>query len=226
MAGLAPDSLRLGLVAHWTCDEGSGGTLVDHSGNHHDGTIDGATWTDGHFAGALHFEQGNSVTVPSFPQATNGWTVSLWNRSPAGDYGSDFLTLVSAEIPFVGGWEWNVRLSPSDTRYHFGYPHGGDADTDYNYNDCRCVETSQWTHMVGVVDGDARRLSIYKNGVLQEETAVTDTIQPGSSDLFMGRWYLQDRMLVGDLDDIVIYNRALVPAEIRALFTQPAPDPR
>jgi hypothetical protein len=225
VAGLAPDSIRLGIVAHWTFDEGSGNTLVDHSGNGHDGTIAGATWIDGRFAGALHFELGNSVTVPSFPQATSSWSVSLWNRPPPGDQGSDYLTLISTEIPFVGGWEWNVRLSPSDTGYHFAYPRGGDATYEYNYDDCKCVETSQWNHMVGVVDGDAMRLSIYKNGALQVATGVTDRIQPGSSDLYIGRWYQLDRLLVGDMDDTVIYNRALAPAEIRNLYAQPPPDP-
>jgi hypothetical protein len=225
VAELAPDSLRLGLVAHWTCDEGAGDTLVDHSGNGHDGAIIGATWTDGRFASALHFEAGNSVTVPSFPQATSGWSVSLWNRSPPGDQGTDFLTLVSTEIPFVGGWEWNVRLSPDDTKYHFGYPRGGDAGIEYNYDDCKCVETARWTHMVGVVDGDDLHLSIYKNGTLQVETPVSDRIQPGNTDLFIGRWTLEDRFLVGDVDDIAIYNRALAPVEIQSLYAQPAPDP-
>jgi len=41
-------------VALWLCDEGSGKTLIDNSGNGHDGTLEGKTgWTEGKFGKAL-----------------------------------------------------------------------------------------------------------------------------------------------------------------------------
>ncbi len=47
--------LNPGLIAHWNFDEGTGTTANDVSGNDFDGTIHGATWTNGHSGYALDF---------------------------------------------------------------------------------------------------------------------------------------------------------------------------
>jgi hypothetical protein len=39
----------------------------------------------------------------------------------------------------------------------------------------------------------------------------------------LGTWSQGGRYFVGDLDDIVIYQRALTAAEVVSLYTQPAP---
>ena len=44
------------LVASWSFNEGSGTTLFDSTDNGNDGTISGATWTDGIVGGALEFD--------------------------------------------------------------------------------------------------------------------------------------------------------------------------
>src|SRR4051794_35107628 len=72
-----PNSLSMGLVAHWPFDDAAGTVLTDRSGYGRDGVIGpvGATWIAGRFGGALHFDAGE-VTVPSFPQATGSWSVA------------------------------------------------------------------------------------------------------------------------------------------------------
>jgi len=57
---------------------------------------------------------------------------------------------------------------------------------------------------------------------LSTKKAITDLIRPGST-LYLGTWSDGGRYFVGDLDDIVIYGRALTPTEISALYAQPAP---
>ena len=230
VVGLAPDSLRTGMVAYWSCDEGTGSTLADHSGNGHDGAITGTTWTwiPGRFGNALHFESGDSVSVTPFPPATDNWSVSLWVRPASGDFGDSYLTLISTEIGCVGGWEMNARLTSSDMEYHFGYPRQGDAGNcrPYEYYSCfNCVDSGQWTHLVALVDSDAGLLSFYRNGVLQGTSASQDLILPGSATLYLARWYKEGRNFVGDLDDVVIHNRALKPAEIESLYAQPPSNP-
>ena len=54
-----------GLVAYWSFNEGSGTTLTDNSGNAHDGTIYGATWTSGIAGNGLEFDGVDDyVTIP------------------------------------------------------------------------------------------------------------------------------------------------------------------
>ena len=50
-------------------------------------------------------------------------------------------------------------------------------------------------------------------------------IRPGTSDLFMGKWLGPDRLFSGSIDDVAIYSRALVAAEVAELDARPAPQP-
>jgi hypothetical protein len=226
VASLSPESLRLDLVAHWTFDEGTGTVITDHSGNGHDGELTGGTWITGRFGNALHFELGDAVAVANFPQASASWSVSLWARPPAGDFGDAYLTLISTEIVWSGGWEMNARLTPASTIYDFAFPRGSyPNDTTYEYFNCSCVEANQWTHLVAVVDNQAQEIDFYSDGNLQGRSPITSSLLPGSSTLYVGRWPGADRLYTGDLDDIAIYNRALAPAEVVALDQHPVADP-
>jgi hypothetical protein len=247
VVGLAPNSLGDGMVAHWPCDEGSGATLGDVPRHKFDGTILGTTWLldSGHpgFGGALHFDSGNSVIVESeFPPASRDWSVSLWVRPGAwassppasGSGGDTYVTLISTEIAVTGGWEMNVRFPGSAQdqpiwRYNFAYPNPADAGPwwYYQWAEAYTVDVGVWTHLVGVVDTSATKVLLYKNGVLtwdaNQERPITSTILSGSVALYMGRWSGVGRYFVGDLDDIVIYSRALTADEVALLYKQPAP---
>jgi hypothetical protein len=225
IVGLAPTGLRMGIVALWPLDDGAGTMAADRSINARNGTLTGGTWISGRFGGALHFEAGNEIMVPSFPQATPDWSVALWVRPPAGDFGGAFVTLISTENVFIGGWEMNAMLMPTDPRYQFGY-YLGPGESDYLSFDCRCVIPQQWTHIAGVVDGAARTLSFYRDGVLQGVVPVAQPIKPGNTTLYMGRWQMPGRLFTGDLDDVVIYSRVLAAPEVLALARAAAPDPR
>jgi len=249
VVGLAPNSLGDGMVAHWPCDEGSGATLGDVPRHRFDGTILGTTWLldSGHpgFGDALHFNSGNSVIVETaFEQATVDWSVSLWVRpgawasSPPAS-GSDSepdtnVTLISTEVTGQGGWEMNIRFpgSGQDTkgwRYNFAYPNPADAGPwwFYQWAEADVVDVDVWTHLVAVVDSAAKKILFYKNGGLSQNTEqvspITSTIRAGSEALYLGRWSGVGRYFVGDLDDIVVYERALTADEVALLYKQPAP---
>ena len=54
--GLAGDTTT-GLMAHYTLDDGDGGTASDGSGNGNHGDLVGAeSWTTGHHSGGLQLE--------------------------------------------------------------------------------------------------------------------------------------------------------------------------
>ena len=243
------DSLKHDMVAHWSCDETTG-MLLDDSGSEYNGNIIGATRLpdSGHagFGGALHFDSGNSVVVGSFPQATDSsWSVSLWVRpadwgspSPSPDNGSGdtYVTLISTEMVRSGGWEMTARFPNSDFvertwRYNFAYPSPSDAAPwTYQWAEPVGLDFNIWTHLVAVVDADpmAMKLSFYKNRVLSAsaETTIASLILQGTNALYLGTWWGGGRYFVGDLDDIVIYRRALTQPEVDRLYKQPAPNPR
>jgi hypothetical protein len=226
VARLQPGSLADGMVAHWAFDERMGDVLHDDSGNKRDGQITGATWIDGRFDGALHFNAGDAVAVQTFPDGAASWSVSLWVRIDTSELGSDYVTLVSSEIPFVGGWEVNAIFTPGEPRYHFGY-WVGPSESDYDYVECNCFAADDWVHVAAVVDGGAKTLTLYVNGQQVQQAPQRAKISPGSPILYMARWSQTDpaplRLLTGALDDIAVWSRPLVPQEITILSTSPVP---
>jgi len=222
------DAVELDMVAHWTFDEGMGSRVLDSSPNHFDGALNGSTWSwlpQGRFGAALHLEQGDYVTVDNFPSATRSWTVSVWIQIASQNVGMGEMTVISTEEVFVGGWEMNLTsTSASESQYHFGF-HVGPGPVDYDHSECvNCIQTDTWQHVTTVVDGSAKTLTLYLEGVPQAPASLRQTILPGVSTLYMGRWATSDpaRLLTGSLDDISIWNRALRADEIAALTRAPA----
>jgi hypothetical protein len=221
---LAPGGLETDLVAHWSFDEGSGDSVHDSSSNHRDGTLHGSTWSwlsQGRFGQALHLEQGDDVTVDNFPNASSGWTVSVWAQIADTDIGADGRTVLSTEDVFKGGWEINLMAPAS---YHFGFWVGPGPDWDH-FECVNCIHPNHWQHLVAVVDASASTLAFYLDGVLQIRQSILRPISPGVSTLYMGRWATTSpaRLLAGSLDDIAIWARPLVGSEVAALTRAPAP---
>jgi len=81
------------LVAYWSFNKGSGGTVTDDSGNGFNGKVIDSKWAkDGKMGGAMDFDGvGAYVEVPSDPgldPGTDNWTVELWLKrfDNAGDW--------------------------------------------------------------------------------------------------------------------------------------------
>lgn len=212
-----------GLLAHYTFDEGSGTTVVDHSGNRHDGTLSGGTWiTGGKFGGALHFGGTDYVTIDDFPIAHSSFSVSAWVRSTNAPL-DGFETLLSTEVVFEAGWE--VNLDKLDSGLGIQSAYWDTTINGYIQVDCACIPANQWTHVVSVLDGDAHTLKVYVDGNLVGVTPAARAIVPGEPALLMGAWSGNQRHLVGDIDDVAIYSRALIPEEIISLGEHSPPDP-
>jgi hypothetical protein len=222
-----PTTLTEDLVAHWTFDEGSGTSVLDHSGNGHDGQLSGGTWlSGGRFGGALHLDEGSFVSVDHFPDATSSWSVSAWVRlTDATPSTETFKTVISTEKEISGGWEMNVDRSMDQPGAHFGYWEGPIVREYYRLT-CTCMTFGEWTHLVASADAQTGTLSLYVGGVLGASTPITLAILPGSPTLYMGKWTGTGRLLVGDLDDILVYRRALFPAEVAELSRSSPPDVR
>jgi hypothetical protein len=236
VATLAPTSLSTGLMAHWTFDETLGITAHDTSGNGRDGTISGFgySWDPGKFGNALRFGgpfmgNGDYVTVGAFPPAPASFTVSAWLYFASADLGpnvSSIGALMSNEALGGGGWSMNVAMSaPSSlmpANYDFVYYLG--PPMDYAFTSCDCFTTDTWIHLAGVVDAGTT-MTFYVNGQIKAQLPVAHGITAGIPTLYLGRWPGLGRFLTGTMDDVAIWNRALVPEEILQLEAAPVKDP-
>jgi hypothetical protein len=223
LVGLTPTTLSDGLVAHWTFDQTEGPDLLDDSGNRRNGVISGATFrSDGRFGNALHFRDGDSVTVDNFPYATASWSFSAWVRIGAGDATTnDFGTIVSTEILQQGGWQFQTKNPSMGMFWTFAY-----WNQDFTHHECVCFEPDRWSHATVVRDAALDRISFYIDGKIADAEDSPPPILQGTSTLFMGKWMGAGRLFSGSIDDVAIYRRALSAAEVAEIHTRPPPPPQ
>jgi len=223
--GLPADQLGSGLLAHWALDDGAGTVARDRSGNGHDGQVTGGTWiTDARFAGGLRLAAGDAVAVPDFPTPTPNWTVSTWIRLSTGQLAMDrdsWVSILSVENYFQGGWQLNIDNRLSQPRFDLAY--WVPPLSAYLFVECECVDVGSWIHLAAVVDAEVNRVTLYVGGTIGDQQTRPSDIPPGDSTLYMGRWNANGRLLSGDLDDIAIWSRALTSDEIALLLSQSPP---
>jgi hypothetical protein len=212
-------------LAYYSFDEGTGSVVHDDSSHGHDGTLLGGAWTTaGRFGGAIRFDAfdggaAEAVLVDPFPQPVTDWSVSLWLLVKGSDL-TDVSTVLSTEITFTGGWE--VNLQPNDATFgnvQFAFWGG----TQYALASCNCITLGSWTHIVAVVDGAALTIRLFQDGVAAASGPVVGTFLLGNPYLYMGRWGGTGRPLVGVLDEVAIFDRALSEADIAKLYAGVVP---
>jgi len=226
-----PAGLAEGLVAHWTFDETSGSAVEDRSGNGRVGQLTGGSWlSSGRFGGALKLAPGDHVVVMNFPQATIGWTVSVWIRTSSDQLMSsnggtdDWKTILSTENVFMGGWQLYLNSRPGLNRFDTAY-WAGTTVNDYVVASCSCIATDRWIHLTAVFDGAASELRFYEGNAVADRRQMPIPILAGDSTLYMGIWNQTGRLLAADLDDVAIWSRALDSAEVEIVSRQAVPDP-
>ena len=229
IATLGQSALSDGLIAHWAFDEGTGASVADQSGNGHNGLLQGPAWSwtpAGRFGSSIHLSGSDVVTMTNFPAATTSYTVSAWVLVASTELGAPVANLLSTEVP-GGGWALYTLTGGGPPTYAFRY--AVNAPQQFWNAFCGCLIPDVWTHVAAVVDSEAGTLQLYVGAAPPVTTPVTTTVVPGSTTLNIGRSTLQQPgaafPLLGALDDIAIYNRALGPEEIAALSTAPATNP-
>ncbi|HEY3319275.1 MAG TPA: MBG domain-containing protein [Planctomycetota bacterium] len=189
-----------GLLAHWTFDEGSGTTVVDSSGNGHDGTLmNGTARTTGIIgSGALYFDGVDDYVNIGMANQPLPWTFAFWlKRHP--------VTRDSARL--MHGTPYSLKVEQYSNTKKIGY--GQDSVGNYAFNYVAPVDS--WVHAAFVTT--ASGTSLYINGALVDSR--TETIALPLTSISHA-----PEPIKGALDDVRAYNRALSQAEIKALIPQ------
>jgi hypothetical protein len=212
------------LRAYWPLDERSGQVAHDLSGNGNDGQL-GATpgpdsadprWVDGRLGGGLAFDGDDYIQVPDSPslETPPALTVSAYfrgDRSP-GDWryivSKGSLGCRSASYGLYSGPNGGLGFYISSRTGYVVSPLAG-----------RSVWDGRWHHAAGSFDG--RTVRLFLDGAQVGSGTPTDSdiayALPGES-AYLGAYRGDcDLMLVGELDDVAIWGRALAPAEVRTV---------
>jgi hypothetical protein len=217
-----------GLMAHYTFD----GNALDKSGNNNHADFNNAFLTTDRFGNAnsaYHFNGRNSyMRIPNKPSLNfdSTITLSVWVKSTGFYYNichaSTILSKGTADY-----YPGNYALRFDDALYSNGTGCSGDLLVDTLHHNFRGTGTpanshypfivkDKWYHLVYTNNGSTAALYVdcdLKYAVDFKETFVN------AEDLFLGK--TNDDMfpfwLNGDLDDVRIYNRALLKTEIDTL---------
>jgi uncharacterized protein (TIGR02145 family) len=218
-----------GLVGWWPFN----GNANDESGNGNNGTVNGATLAADRFGNAskAYFFNGNSsITVPNNSTlnlsnfSINAWVYLQNFNGPAHevltkgcDLGENYEFLIYGPVD-SGAVETAILFSNGSR--------SGTSGSGIPNNCINKTNSLKWHFLTATFDVGTGYLRTYIDGVPNCIDLLNRTPQANSSPLTIGREpCFSGRELLGKIDDIAIYNRALSPAEVQQLYlgncTQP-----
>ena len=204
-----------GLVAYYTCNEGSGTTLTSSCTNTSglNGTLEGsATWIASPIqfgANAANFNGTNAVmTIPenSSLDITSAITLEAWVYATSTSGIQDVVSKSSNSI---------------NTGYIFPRTDDGWAHTVFYLNiggwhtlSAVFPSMNAWHHLAATYDGAT--MKVYVDGVLSASQAQTGTIATNTNVLALGDQTGYSEYFGGSVDEVRVWNIARTQAQIQA----------
>ncbi len=205
-----------GLVGWWR-GEGNGSDSADG----HDGaTLDGVAFGAGLFGEAFRFEATrNRVFVPDSPDftLTQSLTIAAWVRPR-----SEGFTILQRGVEQPGTNPYS--LSYNAGRY-FVFSINGPSGLYSFVSTPNYLQFDQWEQVTATFDAASGDMRLYVNGVLVGDNVTTDrpigaldpTQNPG---ITIGNSVSGTLPFVGSIDEVLLYSRALSPAEVSMLVPE------
>ena len=196
-------------VAAFSFNEGEGPIARDSFGSH-DGTLDGAEWTEaGKYGGAIEFDgEDDLITIPDSNDLdlTGSFTLEAWIRL---DQRRPWASILTKETS--GGWFGYQLYGEGGTEAPVGYVTGEDWGPYAGATGSEAVPLATWKHLALTSDGEELRL--YLDGEL-EATEAAMAAQASDGALQIGGNEVFSEYLDGRIDDVRIYERFLYGYEI------------
>nr|AEI30279.1 conserved hypothetical protein [uncultured microorganism] len=210
-------------VAYWDFNEGSGNMLYDLSGNGNNGTIYGATWTDGKIDNALSFDGVDDyVKVPrsSSLEPVQAITIECWVYAEVQNTNIQYIRLIRKEAHMQSGyslsWKQNedqiqLRLNNFENGYKYLYVTNPNSNSE---------NIRQWIYIAATYQqGDSAKL--YINGKLVKSEFATDFQLWHTDDLYIGGYFSNMtgfETFTGNIDEIRVSDKVRTPSEIESYW--------
>lgn len=221
---VAIPELSTGLVLHYSFDRNDGAVVLDVSGNHRTGTVNGATWVaNGIRGGAVRFDHTNQFITASddgLPAGNSARTFAMWVHLDTDypDHSTEYFsygTRTQNQLSSLG-CDWRSN------RDKFSFSQWGGVFLSAQMMD----QTGKWYHVVYTYNG-AGQHAFYIDGVPSSgaselfgglNTVLGGVLQLGGHPMNAGSLGPQ-----GYMDEVMIFNRAVSGEEARALYARETP---
>jgi hypothetical protein len=207
-----------GLVGWWPFN----GNANDESGNGNNGIVNGgatlAPDRSGVSQSAYQFDGVDDFisATPALPNEASPRSVSCWFYTST----DSILTSQYPHLQTITGWGDPFSgpvifpqfiIAPTGKAY---FESGSGANQVYSQ---LSLNNGNWHHIVTTYSGPNTSVKMYINGILQDSTALI-TLNTSNSYFGIGNVSFANVPFNGLLDDVGLWNRALSPQEILALF--------
>jgi hypothetical protein len=216
-----------GLISWWRFEN----SVLDNWDSNDGTTPVGSSFVDAKVGRGFNFAQ-RFVSVPDSPslRPTNGLTIEAWINPNGGILTvspphtifakSDAPTLIGLPVEQLTSFSYFLGTT-NNGRILFRVSPSGTATGSASLSTSQAVPTNQWTFLVATYDGTALR--IYLNGTQAAQLTYSSGIFPGTSAVGIGGISSSPFQsfawpFFGIMDEVSIYNRALSPDEIQAIF--------
>ncbi|MFH1614652.1 MAG: LamG-like jellyroll fold domain-containing protein [Planctomycetota bacterium] len=202
------------LIAYWKFDEGVGDIAYDSAGKNN-GTIHGATWTNGINGGALSFDgKNNFVMIPDsdvFDFGKGDFSILAWFKA------------TSAKDQFIvrfNGATKCVETYINSKSYVGSYIATNTKEIRLLYNNKK-YNGDQWHHMaITMENGKENGYKLFIDGTMVGSLSCSEFFSDWSNLTIganpEGSW--NKHFFNGMIDEVQIYNRALSAKKIQKLY--------
>lgn len=209
------------LIAHWRFDEEAGLMAVDQTGAF-DASLSGdPVWQPegGRIAGALELDGDDRAQAPAIDLAGSALTLAAWVRPTSySGFAAEARYISKATSTNGSDHYWMLGNYEDGTalRFRLQTSSGGTATLISNTG---LLPLNEWSHIAATYDGVTMKL--FLNGVEVASQAKTGAIIANAGvSVGLGNQPTGagERGLIGRLDDVRIYDRALNETELEALI--------
>lgn len=204
------------------------GNVLDHSGNGHHGTVEGATLTDNRFGvadRAYYFSSCNLINCGDPPDNSfdigEELTLTAWislASTPPGPGSNVTFSVIGKDIwngPNVS--KWILGLQQNRLIFHINGPGYGSGYWIFSNNSPMAL--NNWYHVAMTKSGS--EYTFYLDGVHLGDRTMTQAIYDVAAPMTIG-CAEPSSPHHGDIDEVRFYNRRLSPNEIMDLYQGPA----
>jgi hypothetical protein len=199
-----------GLVSWWKFDESSGTTCADSAGSNTGTTTNSPSFVSGHRGNAISLDGTQCVRCGTDASLSlQNFTLSVWVKHTTATYAY-----------FAGNHDWgNDRrgygISDGAGRIFVEIAH--DTSRAYAWTDSPSINDGTWHMATGTYDGNC--LWAFTDGTLTKSNACGAFTLTFQYPFTMGKNPANENyFFTGQIDDVMVFNRALSPAEVEQLY--------